>query len=285
VGEFHHYNRPMRVTREQWARSASQPRMLLLLLVILAIAALFIRLGAWQLDRAALRGAAAARETEAARLTADPIPLDQALRVGQDFSTDQQVRKVTVSGEFREQVLVPDRLVDGAPATLVVTSLWISDGPDAGAMIPVLRGWVAPGDVVESGGVLRPVSAAVGETLAMPPGHVTVVGFLTDSEQAVGGAFPGGAVGAISTGQLTNLWGGPTFTGFIVRSDSQPPSSLPAVPPPSYSQQTGMNLQNLAYAGEWFLFGGFALFLWWRIVREDAVRRREAELLAATAGA
>ena len=90
-------------------------------------------------------------------------------------------------------------------------------------------------------------------------------------------------VGAISTGELANLWGGPTFTGFVVLAESQPATALAVAPPPSYGRTEGMNLQNLAYAGEWWIFGGFALFLWWRIVREDAVRQREAAALEADA--
>lgn len=255
------------------------------LFVVLALAAYgCIQLGVWQLDRAAIRGAQAAREIEAGRLAAAPAPLAEALVVGQDFRTDQQLRKVTVTGEYREQVLVPDRAVDGSAATLVVTALWITGGPDTGAMVPVLRGWVAPSDVTTADGVARPATAAAGDLLAVPSGRVTAVGHLTDSEKAIVGDFPDGMVGAVSTGELANLWGGPTFTGFVVLTDSEPDSLLPTVPPPSYEQQKGINLQNLAYAGEWFIFGGFALLLWWRFVREDAIRTREALLLAEAGG-
>jgi len=271
------------VTRREWVRSASKPRMIALLAVLSLVAYACVQLGAWQLDRAALRGAEAARQTEAERLTADPVPLGEVLTVGQDFRTDQQLRKVNVAGEFREQVIVPDRVVDGVAADLVVTALWIASGPDAGAMIPVLRGWVAPDDVATTGGVVAGASPAVVELLAVPAGAVTVTGYLTASEKAIAADFPDGMVGAISTGELANLWGGPTFTGFIVLAESQPATALAVAPPPSYGRTEGMNLQNLAYAGEWWIFGGFALFLWWRIVREDAVRQREAAALEADA--
>ncbi len=254
--------------------------MLAALVVLVLLAAVFVRLGAWQLDRAALRGAAAARETESARIAAAPVPLWEALRVGQGFTAEQQLRKVVATGRLEQQALVPDRVVDGAPAVLVVTALWLDAGPDAGAMIPVVRGWVASDDVVVTPTEVR-VSPGVRDALEVPTDVVTVVGYLSDSEQAVTGALPDGTVGAISTAQLANIWGGPTFTGFVVLAESMPATSLATLPPPSYSQQSGMNLQNLAYAGEWVLFGGFALFLWWRMVREEAVRERETELLSA----
>ena len=33
---------------------------------------------------------------------------------------------------------------------------------------------------------------------------------------------------------------------------------------------TGLNVQNLAYAAQWWIFGGFAIFLWLRMVRDEA---------------
>lgn len=264
-----------RATHREWVRTATTPRMLLLLVAFLAVAALFARLGAWQLDRAAIRGAAADRAVAAERLAADPVPLADVLRVGQDFLTDQQLVKVEAHGEFREQVLVPDRVVAGQPAVLVVTALWIDGGALDGTMIPVLRGWLPAEAVTTTDGAVA-ADAATARQLAVPAGPVDVIGHLTDSEQALAGAHPEGMVGAISTAQLANLWGGPTFTGFLVALDGGP---LPAVPPPSYGQVSGLNLQNLAYAGEWFLFGGFALALWGWMVRAQAVRGREAALL------
>ncbi|MGM0385046.1 MAG: SURF1 family protein [Actinomycetota bacterium] len=272
-----------RVTGREWLRSASKPGMIALLVAVAVVAYLFIQLGAWQLDRAALRGAEEARRVEAAKLAADPVPLADALAVGQVFRTEQQLLKVRVSGEFREQVLVPGRSVNGSDAVLVVTALWTTDG-EATTMIPVLRGWVTPSDVTTADGAAGAATAAAAALLDVPAGPVSLVGYLSDSEKAVVGDFPDGMVGAISAGELANLWGGPTYTGFLVLAESEPASALPVVPPPSYDRQGGMNLQNLFYAAEWFIFGGFAVFVWWRFVREDAIRDREAAVLANVGG-
>jgi surfeit locus 1 family protein len=37
---------------------------------------------------------------------------------------------------------------------------------------------------------------------------------------------------------------------------------------PDTSFTTG--LRNLMYALQWWVFGGFVVFMWWRILREDA---------------
>jgi cytochrome oxidase assembly protein ShyY1 len=249
-----------------------------------------VRLGAWQLDRAAIRGAAKAETAHAERLAAAPAPLADVLRPQTSFTAEHLARTVEVTGTYRadQQVLVPDRQVDGQDATLVVTALWVSEGPDAGAMIPVLRGWVPAHAVRTVGGHAVPADAATAALLRVPDGEHTVTGHLGSSEAAVSTAYPEGMVGAISSAELANLWGGPTFGGYLVEFTQNPdgtrsmvsPGGLPHAPPPSMAQDTGLNIQNLAYAVEWVIFGGFALFLWWRMVRDEVTYRREEAGLA-----
>ncbi len=38
---------------------------------------------------------------------------------------------------------------------------------------------------------------------------------------------------------------------------------------PTETASGGFDLQNLSYALEWWVFAGFAVFLWWRLVRDD----------------
>ena len=47
--------------------------------------------------------------------------------------------------------------------------------------------------------------------------------------------------------------------------------ALTAVPPAPVDEGGGLGLRNAAYALQWWLFGAFALLLWWRMVRQDAV--------------
>lgn len=265
------------MTGAEWWASARKPSMLALLALIVALALAFIRLGAWQLDRASLRGAETARQATAERLAADPVPLEEVIAPGETYMTSHQLVKVFAVGEYGEQVLVPDRVVDGEAAVLVVTELRLTSG-DAGAMIPVVRGWVSPSSITTDDGRAAPADDAATLALAIPPGEVTVTGYLNASESAAAADYPDGMVGAVSSAQLFGLWGGPSYTGFIVQM--QPDAGLIQMTPPTLGEATGLNLQNLAYAAEWFIFGGFALFMWWRFVREDAIRDRERALLA-----
>lgn len=262
----------MRVTRGDWLRSAAKPRMLALLVLVLAGAVVFIQLGAWQLDRAALRGASEAKQITAERLAAAPVPLEGAIQVGDTFMQSHQLLKVAATGEWGRDVLVPNRVVEGVPAVLVVSEFVLSDE----SWIPVLRGWL-PAAELPADPVKLPAAAAA---LVAVPQDASVIGYLSASEDTSPGVYPPGTAGSISSAALANLWGGATYTGFIVAIDGAE-WSLETMPPPSYAQEQGMNLQNLFYAGEWFIFGGFALFMWWRWVKDDALRVKEAALLAA----
>ena len=44
----------------------------------------------------------------------------------------------------------------------------------------------------------------------------------------------------------------------------------------------GLNIQNLAYAAQWWIFGAFAVLLWLRLVRDEA---RGSEVSPAEDGA
>ena len=124
-------------------------------------------------------------------------------------------------------------------------------------MLPVVRGWVAdPGDAA---------------ALAVPEGEVTVSGYLQSSEGAGDAAAAGGRTDAISSAALVNAWGGPIWSGYVVltRSDPGQGDALAQLPPPTRSG-SGLNVQNLAYAAQWWIFGGFALVLWIRMVRDEA---------------
>ncbi len=43
------------------------------------------------------------------------------------------------------------------------------------------------------------------------------------------------------------------------------------MPVPPLDTGGGLQLRNAAYAVQWWLFAAFALLLWWRMVRQDAI--------------
>ncbi|MBO3094130.1 SURF1 family protein [Cellulomonas dongxiuzhuiae] len=242
-------------------RAALRPRMLGLLVVLLAAAAVCGRLGAWQLERAEVRGVASA-EREAARIvTADPEPLTGLLAPGETFSGDLVARKAVVTGTYDDDatLLVTGREHDGrTDGYLVLTPLRVPTA-DGEAVLPVVRGWSPTADVA-----------------AAPAGDVEVVGWLQVAEEA-GSALADGRTDAISAAQLLAAWGGPIYTGYLVvqSSDPQDPATadgLDGLDPPTRAG-SGLNVQNLAYAAQWWIFGLFAVGLWWRLVRDEAAGR------------
>ena len=96
---------------------ARTPRMIALLVVFLAAAAVCARLGAWQLERAEVRGASA----QAARLAEieaqEPVPLEEVLAPQSTFDGALVGRRVEVTGQFEADgpLLVVDGALVGGP--------------------------------------------------------------------------------------------------------------------------------------------------------------------------
>lgn len=239
-------------------RAAVRPRMLALLVLFLAAAAVCGRLGAWQLERAEVRGAAAA-EREAERvLTADPVPLADVLLPGGTFTGEMVARKVVVTGTYDDAatLLVTGRAHAGrTDGYLVLTPLRVATGAGE-AVLPVVRGWSPTADVAPA-----------------PAGDVELVGWLQAGEEA-GAAVVDGRTDAISPAQLVATWGGPLWPGYLVVQTGTPadPADLDGLDPPTRAG-SGLNVQNLAYAAQWWIFGLFAVGLWWRLVRDEAAGR------------
>lgn len=252
-------------------RAAVRPRMLGLLVLLLAAAAVCGRLGAWQLERAEVRGAAAEERRAEEIEAAEPVPLGDVLQPGASVTGDMVARKVVVTGTWDAAgtLLVEGRVHDGATeGALVLTPLRVDVGAGEagaggtgtgtdGALLPVVRGWTP-------GGVAVPDP---------PSGPVTVTGWLQGGEEA-GAPVVDGRTDAVSPAQLVHTWGAPVYTGYLVVQSVAPadPADLELLDPPTRAG-TGLNVQNLAYAAQWWIFGAFAVGLWWRLVRDEAAGR------------
>ncbi|WP_308281646.1 SURF1 family protein [Cellulomonas sp. PS-H5] len=247
-------------------RVARTPRMIGLLVLFLAVAAVCGRLGAWQLERAEVRGAAAQAAKLAEVEAQEPVPIAEVLLPQTTFEGALVGRRVEVTGQYEAdgQLLVRDRALDGRTGSLVLTPLRVaSDDPAVdGAVLPVVRGWVASDDPAAPG-------------LEVPSGTVTVTGYLQASEDsgAEHGTQAAGTTDSISSAELLGVWGGPIWTGYAVLTSSQPAQdvTIELLPPPTRSG-TGLNIQNLGYAAQWFVFGGFAVFLWVRLLKDEVLR-------------
>lgn len=241
-----------------------------LLVLFLAAAAVCGRLGAWQLERAEVRGAAAQAQKLAEVEAQEPVPVEDVLAPQSAFDGGLVGRRVEASGEYEAdgQLLVAGRALGGRTGYLVLTPLRVASAdPEAdGAVLPVVRGWVAEGD---------PSAALVD----VPAGPVTVTGYLQGSEDSgePHGAQPAGTTDSISSAELLGVWGGPIWTGYAVLTSSDPvqDAGIELLPPPTRSG-TGLNIQNLGYAAQWFVFGGFAVFLWVRLLKDEVLRESGA---------
>jgi cytochrome oxidase assembly protein ShyY1 len=267
---------PTRSRTSTWFAAARQPRILGLLVLLLVAAGICVRLGAWQLDRAVERSERAALRVAQTLADASPVPLDDVVRPQTGFTQAMIGRRVEVTGEFVEsfaQYLVPEIDAEGDPGGLVLAALRVGDAEGEGAILPVVRGRVdaEPDDL----GALA-VRLSRGGDLATPAGRVTLVGSLAGSEAAQAASGSDGTLGSISSGQLANLWDSPIYGGYLRVLEMDPPQTAPLEPAPEPSvPRGGLPLQNVAYALQWWIFGGFALAVWLRLVRDEGRRLRE----------
>lgn len=188
-------------------------------------------------------------------------PLDQLLPVDKETSG----RRATATGRYGQQFLVPGRELDGRSGSYVLTLL----KTDGGRTLPVVRGWLADGG---------------GGAPAAPSGEVTVTGALQASETAgtdgvhAAGGLPSGQLGMISAATLVNLVPDDMYDAWVTLSEAD--GDLTAVPAAAV-EGSGLDLkafQNLGYTGEWFVFAGFVLFMWFRLVRRESEAERDRSL-------
>ncbi|MFK0106307.1 SURF1 family protein [Streptomyces sp. NPDC091217] len=224
-----------------------------------------IFMGSWQLSRFEARVQAhhsadeqveTARK-EAARPLADLLPVDQAT----------SGKRATVSGRYGKQLLVPDRQLGDRNGFYVLTLL----RTDSGRALPVVRGWL-------------PGRADAAKAPAAPTGEVTVTGALQASEtpgdNGVGAqsGLPSGQTAAISAATLVNLVPYKVYDAWITLDKAD--SGMTAVPATA-PDNSGLDLkafQNLGYTGEWFVFAGFVVFMWFRLLRREVEFARDAAL-------
>lgn len=82
----------------------------------------------------------------------------------------------------------------------------------------------------------------------------------------------------ISAASLVNLVPYQVYDAWV--TSSQAPGALKPVPPTA-AEGTGLDIkafQNLGYTGEWFVFAGFVIFMWFRLFRREAETARDLAL-------
>lgn len=265
-------------------KSALRPRSLAFLAVALLVAVLFVLLSRWQLN-------ASLTSTTVADPSKDRVSnLESVVPPGEVTTAQQADHVVTAVGTYRPEttVLVPGRLQDGVSGYWVVTELVLPesrqrwDAADQDLGIAVARGWVAsPEDAPRA-----------------PTGEIRVTGRLMPTDSPLPSQnTERGQVASVASAQLSNLWNAPLYSGYVA-AFAEGPGEYPApladdgtvaasagplgagLSRLQIDQQptdTSVHALNLFYAVEWVVFAGFAIFLWWRFVRDEHLRRENPE--------
>jgi cytochrome oxidase assembly protein ShyY1 len=234
------------------------------LLMVVAVLACVV-LGRWQLGVWHSH-----RTDDAAAVTHErAVPLDDLLGRDAAFPAAGVGRPVVVTGRWdpARTVYVANRNRGGKPGFWAVTPVITGTGSG----IPVVRGWT-------SSTTLAP---------APPTGPTSLVGILqpADDNGATDSDTHDDVIPELSTTDLLarapyDLYGGyAVATGRPVQG-AAPNAGMQGLEPVTAGQLPGAGstsgLRNLLYALQWWVFGAFALFVWWRWIQEDVLRRRRS---------
>ena len=232
-------------------RVARRPKWIAALLLALGVASIFGLLGQWQLDRSIEQGTIIERNTETV------VPLESVATPQSVITSEASGRMVSVECRFVEGddvVLDNRRTLQGVGQWLVRHCM-----TEQGNSLAVAVGFAPSG-----------VSA---NTLPATTGEI--VGRYVPTESPQQSDFVAGEISTVAVPELLNLWAdpGPVYGGYLVLSEApEGLSTIGTEAPPTESQ---LNWLNLFYALQWVIFGLFALYLWWRLVRDEWEREAE----------
>jgi surfeit locus 1 family protein len=257
-------------------RLARQPRWIAALVLALAIAAAFAALGQWQLSRSIVEATVVDRDTETVQQLTDVVEPQEAVKA------DSAGLMVSFDGTIvhGDNTVLSGRLNGGVAGYWVMAHVVV----DNGASIAVALGWAATEEEADAA-----AEGSVGIAALVP-----FEGRYLASEAPQEGDFESGERNAASVAALINEWNTPfetVYGGYLVSAEA--PEGLVVIDSPVPDDEVSLNWLNIFYAVEWAVFAVFAIFLWYRLVRDAWEREQEfaaedaaeAEALAAAAAA
>ncbi len=256
-----------------------RPRWIAALVLALAIAGGFAALGQWQLERAVTSGEAINDQTETV------IPLDEFATPQVPVFETQAAQRTTTSGHFVASgyEILGNRLNDGTPGYWVIGQFAVDQPADT--YLAVALGWTADGDLARrTAEQLAANAGAVSETVEgrylpteAPNADDTMSASDADADPLV--PLLGGSLQtSMSVASLVNLWpefdaAADVYGGYLVLD--QAPDALQEIASPAPDRSVQLNWLNIFYAAEWVVFAGFAVYLWYRLVRDAWERENE----------
>jgi surfeit locus 1 family protein len=238
----------MRLT---WWAVARRPKWLLALGGFLVIVGVFSALAQWQWQRSIDEATVIERDTENA------VALESVAVPQSTITTDASGRMVNVECQIVESddVWVTDRAVPGDRGDWLVRHCVTP----LGHSVAIVAGWTP-----------AQFDGPYPDTSGMTVGRYVP----TESPQT--SDFEAGLRAVIAIGELVNLWSepGPVYGGFIVMERApEPLRTIPTEPPPT---DASLNILNVFYSIQWLIFAVFALYFWYRLVKDQLEKELDA---------
>ncbi len=238
----------MRLT---WWAVARRPKWLLALSGFLVIVGVFSGLAQWQWQRSVDEATVIERDTETA------VALESVATPQSTITTDASGRMVKVECQIvaTDDVRVTNRAVPGDRGDWLVRHC-VTPNRDS---VAVVAGW-APSQFD------GPYPDTSGET----------VGRYVPTESPQASDFEAGLLEVIAIGEMVNLWAepGPVYGGFIVMD--QAPEPLRTIPTEAPATDASLNILNVFYSIQWLIFAVFALYFWYRLVKDEVEKELDA---------
>ena len=273
-----------RQAQKDWFAIARTPTWLGRLLIALALAAVFALLGQWQLGRAL----PAATPTASQTAVPNPSPSSGGT------ASPAGLRTFVVRPDLANIEIISGRIQPGGLTGFWLTSnstvLTSASAREAGRELTIAWGW-APS--------FEAAIAAHSKFAAFGGHQLRVNGLLADAEAPLP-AHPAQPFlfDSLSLAQLINVYQPIqkrlTFEQFLIAqplAKSNPADfnaeniaglePIALTSPPS-APLDNVNWLSAFYAIEWSVFAGFAVFMWWRLVEDERLRRRADADLAET---
>jgi cytochrome oxidase assembly protein ShyY1 len=212
--------------------------------------ALAVGLGLWQLDAWQVRRDAARHDLA----DAPAKPLTSVMGGDSPFPGESLGQPVTFHGRWLDHgtVYISGRVRDGRTGYWVVSPLLVDGTRSA---MPVVRGWSAKPEAAE------------------PSGQVAVNGYLQASEGtgATDSDPEDDVIPEMRIASVVEHVDADLYSAYVVAKDAGTGSDgLEKVTPSSVPEISNTShLRNLLYAFQWWIFGGFAVYIWVRWCRDQ----------------
>lgn len=246
-----------------------RPRWIALLVLALLVAAAFALLGRWQLERAVVSEAGGDAEEVAVQLSSLAEP--QA-----PMYADQAGVLVTMRGQFGPEdfVLVANRWSEGREGYWLAGRFALADHADP-TSVAVALGWTDSLDQAYT--ALDSAPTTYRDVEEITGRYAETEAPLPADSGAAGEKLPT----TLAVAELINRWPGfgpadDVYAGYVIADTVPTGLDLETIVAGPREAAVELNWLNIFYAIEWAVFGGFAIFLWYRLARDAWERELDA---------